>query len=214
MLTLEVKEREQITKHENHQLRTDGFIPGIVYGGEKNLNIYANYADFIKTLKKAGRHDLIQVKFKNKEFMSLIKDFQLHPVKDTFIHFDLLEVQPEKEIRTKIPIEFVGTPKGLTYGGVLEELQSRLLIAVKAKDLPHSIKVDISNMGLGDTIHVKDITPPPGAKFLDAPSTVVVLVAAPKAAVEETPAAEEEATTETKAADAKAPAADKSQDKK
>lgn len=196
MLTLELKERKTLTKTETHQLRTKGFIPGVIYGGEKNLNVYASYGDFIKTLKKAGRHDLIEVKLNDKKINSLIKDFQLHPVTDVFTHFDMLEVSPEKELKTKIPVEFVGKPAGLVFGGVLEELQNFLMISVKAKDLPHVIQIDISKLNLGDSIHVKDVVAPKGVKLIDAPSTVIVMLSAPKAAVE-TAAAEETAAAGT-----------------
>ncbi|PKL11099.1 MAG: 50S ribosomal protein L25, partial [Spirochaetae bacterium HGW-Spirochaetae-6] len=121
-----------------------------------------------------------------KEIMSLVKDFQIDPVKDTFLHFDLLEVVPDKVINTKVPVKLVGKSKGVIEGGLLEELMHTLSVHAKAKDLPHEVVIDITNLGIGDSIHVKDIEPPKNVQFTDVPDSVIVLVAGVKAEEETT----------------------------
>jgi large subunit ribosomal protein L25 len=201
MLTLELKERDMAQT--TYNLRSSGMIPGIVYGGEKNINFFTDYKEFVKVFKKAGEHQLIESTYGKKKFLTLIKDFQIHPVKDTFLHFDLLEVVPDKEIKTKIPIEFVGTPKGIVLGGILQEFHTHISIEVKVKNLPDKITIDISNLTIGDSIHVKDVTPPANVKFLDAPSTVLVAVSNVKAEAEttETEATQPEVIVKEKAKD-------------
>jgi large subunit ribosomal protein L25 len=178
MLALQVKER---TAGKSGKLRREGMIPGVVYGGKENINISADSIEFAKVFKKAGEHDLIKVQYQGKEILALIKDFQIHPVKDTFVHFDILEVTPDKVIRTKIPVAFAGTPKGVVEGGILEELHTHIAVEAKVKDLPHSIELDIKNLKIGESIHLKDIKAPANVRFIDPAGTVIVLVAGAKA---------------------------------
>ncbi|HCL56386.1 MAG TPA: 50S ribosomal protein L25 [Spirochaetia bacterium] len=179
----------------NHKLRREGQVPGIIYGGEKCHNVSANYTDFIKVFKIAGEHQLIELNLNGKKMLSLLKDIQIHPVKDTFIHFDMLEVIPDKIIKTKIPLEFTGTPKGLISGGILEELNTSMYIETQAKNLPEAIQVDISALNVGDSIHFKDIKIPANVRLIDSPDTVAVLIAGYK---EQTESAETEEKAEEK----------------
>lgn len=182
MLTLQVKER---TAGKSGKMRREGMVPGVVYGGKEVLNICADYTEFAKVFKKAGEHDLIKIQYQGKEILSLIKDFQLHPVKDTFLHFDILEVTPDKQIRTKIPVELIGTPKGVTEGGIMEELHTHIAVEAKVKDLPHSIQIDVKNLKIGESIHLNAVKAPADVKFMDPADTVIVLVAGVKKESEE-----------------------------
>ncbi len=182
MLDLQVKERS-IGK--SGVLRREEKIPGVIYGGEKNIPIVAKTSDFIKVFKKAGEHSLIHVHLENKKILALIKDFQLHPVTDNFVHFDIFEVTPEKVIRTKIPVVFNGTPKGVIAGGLLEEIQNHVAIEAKAKDLPQSFEVDIKNLQIGESIHIKDIKVPNNTKIIESLDTVLLIVAGSKGGEEE-----------------------------
>ncbi len=195
MEVLELKERE--ARKGINQLRRDGEIPGIIYGGEKNINVAANYKEFAKVFKKAGGHELINLKLGKKKILSLLKDLQVHPLKDTFVHFDLLEVTPEKEIRTRVPIKLNGTAKGILAGGVLEELQHHVTVLTKVKDLPSVIEIDITELDMGGSIHVSDVETPKGVTLVDAPSTVIIHLAGIKEEVETEGVLEgEEAETE------------------
>lgn len=191
MLDLQVKERS-IGK--SGALRREGQLPGVIYGGDKNINVVAKTSDFSKVFKKAGEHTLINVHLENKKFLALIKDFQLHPVKDTFLHFDIFEVTPEKVIKTKIPLIFVGTPKGVIAGGLLEEVQNNIAIEAKAKNLPQAIEVDIEHLDIGDIIHIKDVKVPKDVTITESLETALVVVAGAKASDEELEETESEET--------------------
>jgi len=192
MVTLELKKRE--VKKDLNKIRKEGFIPGIVYGIDKNIPVYTDYKSFVNAFSKAGEHEIIKIKVESKEFMGLIKDFQIHPVTDKFLHFDILGVTEDKVISTRVPVKLVGEARGVKEGGVLEEFMTSLEIEVKVKDLPHYIEIDITNMKIGDSIHVKEIVPPKGVKIVEDEDAVVVHIAGAKLEEEkkeETPAAPE-----------------------
>jgi large subunit ribosomal protein L25 len=183
MQELELKEREA-RKGNNNKLRRDGFIPGVIYGGDSNQSIYAEYKEFLKVFRKAGEHELVNVKVGKKKILTLIRDFQVDPLKDTFIHFDLFEVVPNKVIKTRIPVHANGTAKGVKAGGVLEEQQDHVYIESKAKDLPASIEVDVTDLEVGDSLHVRDLQVPKGVTILEDPDAVILLVSGVKAEAE------------------------------
>lgn len=200
MRTLEIKERDT-HKGKNNRMRKAGELPGVVYGGEKSFSVSSKYSDFAKVFKEAGEHDLITLKYDGKSILALIRDFQLHPVTDRFLHFDLLEVSAEKEVKTRVPIKLVGTPKGIKGGGVLEELTDHINIAAKGKDLPHEIEIDIKDLDLGESLHLSDVKAPKGVTFTDDAETTLVTVAGAKAEVEEPSLEEGAAETEENSAE-------------
>ncbi|HOJ50757.1 MAG TPA: 50S ribosomal protein L25 [Spirochaetota bacterium] len=183
MLVFEVKKREP--KKDLNKMRREGLIPGIIYGIDDNIPVFSTYKSFVETFQKVGGHEIIKIKIENKEIMGLIKDFQIHPLTDKFLHFDILGVTENRKISTRVPVKFVGEPKGVKEGGILEEFMTSLEIEVLVKDLPHSIDIDITNLKIGDSIHVKDIVPPKGVKILDDKDSVVVHIAGAKLELEE-----------------------------
>ncbi|MCX8060909.1 MAG: 50S ribosomal protein L25, partial [Aquificaceae bacterium] len=91
------------------------------------------------------------------------------------------DVSHMKEIDIEVPVEFVGTPVGVSLGGTFEPLLHSLTVRARLENLPEKITVDVSNLGLGDALHVRDISPPEGCTILDSPDETVAVVLEPEA---------------------------------
>ena len=184
--------REEIGKNKMNFLRRSGFVPAIIYGQNKEpLAIKLNRSQLVKfihahhgienmviTLKVSGGE-------KNKNFNEdrpvLIKDIQLDPVQEDIIHIDFNQISLTKAIVVKIPIGSKGEPVGVKQeGGVLTHVLWELEIECLPANIPEKILVDITNMKIGDTIYVKDISIPEDVKLLTDKETIVFTVTHPK----------------------------------
>jgi large subunit ribosomal protein L25 len=109
---------------------------------------------------------------------AILKDYQLHPVTDKIIHLDFVAIKEGETVSIDVPLEFVGRPVGLTKGGVIEIFMHDLTVECLPSNIPDKIQVDISNLDLGDVLHVKDIKVPEGVKVLDDPEDTVITIVA------------------------------------
>ena len=120
--------------------------------------------------------------------LSLIQEVQHHPVRVDILHVDFLEVAMDELLNTEVPIESFGEADGVkNYGGLLEHSLRSLHISCLPKDLPELIRVDVSALGLNQSIHVRDLVLPEGVKATSDADLTVFIVAESK--VDETPAA-------------------------
>ena len=189
---IEAIEREKGKKSEIKSLRKEGFIPGIIYGeGKEGLKISLPKIPFLKEYKKTiGEIAFFDINTNGKVCKTIIKERQIHPVSREFVHLDFLEVHKGKPITVNVPIRTIGHSKGELVGGLLEVLMRKLEISCLPKDIPEHIEIDVSELNIGETIHLTDIelvdmhTELPG-------DTPLIAVRAPKKEEEITP--EEEA---------------------
>ena len=185
METLEIiaQTREQKGKKTN-QLRSEGYVPGVVYGNKKeNKHIKINNIDFKKVLSGAGESTLIDLSIDGKDIGKvIINDYQTDPVTDKIIHFDLYQVRMDKKIVAKVPINFIGeSPAVKNEGGVLVKSHNIFEINCLPGDLIHDLEVDLSGLGhVDDIIRVKDLKISDKIEILSSPEVVVVTVAPPR----------------------------------
>lgn len=180
-MPLTVYKRDSSRKSELKKIRMNNLVPGIIYGEglKENLPISINKKDLIKLLRLKREEDFlveIEVNEDKSKYVALIKDEQYHPVTDEIIHIDFHSVSLEKEITAKVPIHFVGEPKGVKEGGVLYKALHELEVEAKPLDLPSFIEVDISELEIGDSIHIEDLKVPSNVKILNEPFETVVSV--------------------------------------
>lgn len=180
-MPLTVYKRDSSRKSELKKIRMNNLVPGIIYGEglKENLPISINKKDLIKLLRLKREEDFlveIEVNEDKSKYVALIKDEQYHPVTDEIIHIDFHSVSLEKEITAKVPIHFVGEPKGVKEGGVLYKALHELEVEAKPLDLPSFIEVDISELEIGDSIHIEDLKVPSNVKILHEPFETVVSV--------------------------------------
>lgn len=182
MFELKADKREQLGKKTN-ALRRAGFLPAVIYGeGIKSESLSISYKDFEKIYKEAGESTLIKLNVANKPHNVLIYDVKHDPITDRPIHADFYAVRMDKEIKTKVPVEFLGeSPAVKNEGGIIVRVMQEIEIEALPQNLPHSMKIDISSLAkFEDRVFVKDFVLPEGVKILADENEVVVLVEPPR----------------------------------
>jgi large subunit ribosomal protein L25 len=115
----------------------------------------------------------------------MLKELQSDPVHERYLHADFYEISMDKEITVNVAIQLSGTPVGVTNGGILENVKRELSVSCLPDKLTSAIDVDISDMDIGDAIHIEDIQLPEGMKALEDGHLTVAVIAAPAMEKEE-----------------------------
>ena len=195
-------------KGKARQLRQKGLIPGIVYGNKENLLISFDSKEMSLLLKKTGTHNVLSLNLDNKkEKMVIFKEVQKDVLSRDILHVDLMEISKKKKLKINALVEEVGTAIGTKMGGILTRLLREVRIECLPANIPQSIKIDVSNLEVGQTLHVGDLEVPEGVAVLNSPEDTLFAVNLPEA--EKAKEAEEpsaEAAAEEGKADEKAEA--------
>jgi large subunit ribosomal protein L25 len=219
-ILLEALARENTKKSASKKYRREGFIPSIIYGQGKNTNILINNHSFKKLYPKLTRSTVINLKLDNKKYDVLIKDYDKDQIKNEFTHLDFFELDSKKEVNVSIPLDFIGSAIGIREGGLLEKHLTKINVSCFPKDLIPSIKVNIDNLKMNESLHVRDLKLEKQYKLISHLDEVLVRISsAQKEEVVETVAvAETEATTAVPSAavpgDKSAPASEEKSEKK
>lgn len=182
---LVVDVRQGVGKGPARQLRRAGKVPAVLYGQSECLLLTVNPDDLVKILRShAGTTALISLTVNgagaNANRIALLRDYQVDPVTGQILHVDLFEVSMDKPIRVRVPVHLTGgQPQGLKDGGILHHNMREIHIECLPGALPDSIEVDASQLGINQGIHLKEVAPREGVRFLDDPDQMVVSVAAP-----------------------------------
>ena len=174
-------------------LRARGQIPAVIYGHDRQPQSLAlNARDLDKMLGHIqAESTVIEVTVGGVTSKTLIREIQRHPIKRQILHVDFQALVAGEKVTVNIPITLVGIPEGVKLeGGVMEQPLRELEIEVDPSNIPDHVELDVSNLKIGDSLHVSDIKLAEGVTILDDPETSVAVVAAPRAVIEETPAAE------------------------
>jgi large subunit ribosomal protein L25 len=198
--SLQAHSRGSTGKGAARSLRRAGLVPGIIYGHHRQPESLQIEAPALTRLL-AGAHSstLVDVTVDDRApVKALIREIQRDPLRgSTIVHIDLYEVRADEKVAVEVAIRLVGTPDGVrNHGGVLEQQLHALQIKALPADIPEMIEIDVTSLGIGQSLHVSDLTVAKADVMSDASQTVAV-VAAPRA--EETPvaaAAEAPAPTE------------------
>ena len=172
-------------------LRAKGIVPANVYkGGQGAMSIQVPISGLAEALQtKAGDNVLITLKITGgdkavKDKTVLIKEIQREPIRDGILHVDFNEISLTETLKVDVPLASKGEPVGVKVdGGILEHIMWEVQVECLPTDIPEKIVVDVSNLKLGESLHVKDITAPEGVKVLNDPELIVMIVKAPKAEV-------------------------------
>jgi large subunit ribosomal protein L25 len=167
-------------KSEVKEYRRKGYIPAEVYGkGKENAHAYIYWKDLVDRPKGMFLIDL-HIEGEEEPRICILKDIQYNYLGDQPIHVDLYEVTFGVELDVDVPVVLVGTPKGLEFGGVLEQHLHTITIRTVPRKIPDKIEVDVSHLGLGDVLYVRDIPVPEGVKIMENPDEVVAVVIEPE----------------------------------
>jgi large subunit ribosomal protein L25 len=155
-ITIEGQLRTEIGKQATRQLRSEEKVPGVIYGGAKEVNFSALATSF-KTLVYTPDFQLAEVKVDGKSYRCILKDLQFDKVTDDLIHADFLELVEDKKVIATIPIKFTGAAKGVKDGGKLITKMKALKIKTYPKYLKENIEVDLTNLELNGNVRVEDV---------------------------------------------------------
>jgi large subunit ribosomal protein L25 len=198
LIELKTKIRTATGNGPARRLRMSGQIPAVLYGPKTEpVLISVDKSDLELLLKKGGIGQIVLnlVIKKNGETMTMpamIKELQTHPVSRNFIHVDFYEIKMDQKITAKIPVITTGKAKGVELGGILQIVRREIEVECLPLAVPESIEIDISDLDIGDSIHVRDIKPEGEIEFLEEDDYTVVTVLAPKLEEEEEELEEEE----------------------
>jgi len=176
---VKVEPRKAAGSRAASRLRRAGKLPAIVYGhGRDPLPLSLDSHDITLHLQH-GVH-LLNLDLDGKSQACLIKDVQYDHLGSKLIHVDLARVDLTERVTVHVPIEIRGTPKGAKEGGVLLQEMTELEIECIVQNIPHEIRVDVSELGIGDVLHLSQVKLPPDMKTIGDPEDVVAMVREPR----------------------------------
>jgi large subunit ribosomal protein L25 len=182
-IRLEVQEREQRGTRESRRLRRDGLIPGVLYGrGIKPHPIAVAERELRRVLTGGhGLHAILDVVLDGQKstHSSILKDYQVDPIRGKIEHFDLQEVRLDEAIQSAVVVELVGESLGTKAGGVLSQVTREVNVEALPLEVPDRLELDVSAMEIGDTLRLSDLPAREGVTFLDDPETVLATVTVP-----------------------------------
>jgi large subunit ribosomal protein L25 len=155
-ITIEGQLRTELGKGATRQLRSQGNVPGVIYGGAKEINFSAPAIAF-KPLVYTPDFQFAEVKLNGDTYKCIMKDLQFDKVNDQLIHVDFLELVEDKKVIANIPLKFAGAPVGVKEGGKLHIKMKALKVKTFPKYLRENIEVNIDNLELNGNIRVEDV---------------------------------------------------------
>ncbi len=187
-----VERRNELGKEKVKKLRKQGLLPAIVYGPHIDpIPVKLPFSRVHEIIKEYA-HDLIELDIEGEKLQVVLKDVQWDYIKQIPLHLDFYNITAGEEFETTVPLKFVGEPRGIRKGGIVEYFLHEVEILTTPDKLPHFIEVDVSALDVGDVLLVRDISLPEGVKILNEPEETVVVVTAPGAVEVEEVEVEEE----------------------
>lgn len=189
-VSLSANSREGKGKGAARSLRSQGQVPAVIYGhGRDPVPLALNARDLDKMLSHIqAESTVIEVTVGGQTAKTLIREIQRHPIKRQILHVDFQALVAGEKVTVSIPIVLQGIPEGVRLeGGVLDQTLREIEIEVDPSNIPDHVEYDVTNMVIGDSVHISDLKVPEGVEVLDDPETSVAVLAAPRAVIEETP---------------------------
>jgi large subunit ribosomal protein L25 len=173
----------------------------VLYGpGKEPVLLSVNISDFDQALKKSGASQLLlNLVIQDDEThtrSAMVKELQTHPVSRNFLHVDFYEIAMDRKIKVKVPIVTTGMAKGVELGGVLQIIRREIEVLCLPFEVPESFEIDIADLDIGDSIHVRDISQEGEIEFLEDEHFTIVTLLSPKVEEVEEPTEEEEEEAE------------------
>jgi large subunit ribosomal protein L25 len=184
-VVLNVEKRTLLGK-KSKRLYAEKKVPGVFYLENENVVLQADEAP-VRGLATSRTTHLIRVKFQDgTERRAILNEVQFDPVVGKILHFDLHGIKEGQKITVQVPVQLVGTPAGVKDGGILQHSIHRIKIQCDPERVPDQIEIKVDELGIADSVHVKDIKLE-GVRILDNPESAIVTVVPPPTIKEETP---------------------------
>ena len=155
----------------SRRLRRAGSVPGVVYGGGKEAVTveFAHKELFLEFRHEAFHASILSLSLDGKKENVLLRDYQLHPVRNTIQHIDFQRVSATEKIHVKVPFHFINAdiaPGVKLGGGIVAHIMTEADVSCLAKDLPEFIEVDLAKLEMGDAVHLSQVKLPKGVEFV------------------------------------------------
>ena len=196
--------RQELGKQANKHLRNSGFIPAVIYHrGKDTVSLKVGRRDLHEILHTEHGENVVialtvaggDAKGKQKERLVMIKEIQHEPVRGTILHIDFHEISLSEKLKVNIPIETKGEPIGVKQDdGVLEHILREIEAECLPTQIPDFLEIEVSELQIGDSRHVKDLAIPPEVTLLSDPELTILIVKPPHVEVVEEVAPEEAVT--------------------
>lgn len=166
------------------QMRATGRVPGVVYGhGEPSTAFHVKELD-LRPLIYTNQTHIVKLQLSGGESNCILREVQFDPITDRVIHIDFLKLHAGEMIKVQIPVKLMGTSAGSKDGGVNDHVMHKIMLNVLPESIPDHIAVDISELRIGHSIHIKDLPPNDSYTIIGDENAVIVACAAPKVAEE------------------------------
>jgi len=182
-LTLPAELRERAGKGASRELRRNGRVPAVIYGGkEEPLAIHVEAKELARQLGTGHfMNSIVMIEVGGKTVRALPKDVALHPVTDRPLHADFLRLAKDASIHVEVPVVFVNEEDspGLKRGGVLNVVRHTLELVCESDKIPDDIQIDVTGLEVGDSIHISQVNLPAGSAsaITDRDFTIATVVA-------------------------------------
>ena len=175
--------RTEVGKKSTNELRKNNGIPCVLYGIEKEAKAFAVTTDAVRKLVYTPDIHVVNLTIDGVECTAVLKDIQFHPVKDTILHMDFLQIVEDKPIVMEVPTVLTGLAAGVKLGGKLQQAIRKIKVKAVYANIPEKLTVDVTELGLGKSIKVGDLSFE-GLELVTPAQTVVCSVAATRASRE------------------------------
>jgi len=201
ILDIKANIRKTTGKGSSRVLRRDGRIPAILYGvGKDPVMLSVEKLEFEAIMRNLSTGNaLLNLSIKNGKTTKqtvMIKEMQVHPVSLDYLHLDFYEVAMDQKIRVDVPVVTVGQPVGVENGGILQIVRREIEVLCLPLNIPDSFEVDVTNLDIGDSLHVADLRLDEGVEILPEANITIVTVVSSKMELESVDEEVEEETEE------------------
>jgi large subunit ribosomal protein L25 len=207
---LNARTRQMKGKEAAKKLRKNNQIPAVFYGPNREpIRLAMDYPELEGLIKRSGGENIIlDLKVKSdsgtQTLNVILKELQVDPIKDIYLHADFYEISMDKEITVNVPIHLINTPAGVEEGGILQHVRRELSVSCLPDKLIEALEVDVSQLEIGDSVHVRDLVLPEGITSLDDEHLTIAVLAAPTVVEEPVEEEVEEEALEGEEAEAEA----------
>jgi large subunit ribosomal protein L25 len=180
---LTVQRRTEAGRNAIKKLKAAGMVPGVIYGAaQETVNLQVNGRELLNVLARAsGENILVELEIQDgaatQNALAMIQEVQHHPLQREILHIDFHAVSAHETVSAEVPIETVGEAVGVkVHGGLLEHILRYLEVECLPGDLPQVIQVDVTNLDVGQSLHVRELNLPSGVEAITDPEQTVVAV--------------------------------------
>lgn len=172
--------REVTGKKDSKKLRHELLVPCVLYGGDAPVHFSVPFSEFRSIVYTPDVY-VVNLNLDGSVHQAILQDMQWHPVEEQLLHADFLRITDNKPVKIELPVNIVGTAKGIKTGGKLKVNIRKIKVKGLVKDLPDTVEVDVTELEIGQSIKVGDLKMK-GVEFLAIKSNVIATVSVTRAA--------------------------------